>query len=101
MTTPRSPQDGAGRRSGGVSFVPVKATSHRARNRLHALVGEQRCELFSLSHNFHVTLIPAEQRTEALAITGVTGTRAKPEDGWLPCWGSANREPFNVWEAAS
>lgn len=64
----------------------VKANSHRARNKLLALVGPDREELFSMRRNTAkgAYRIPDRYAESAKAITGVTGMR--DGDDLQRCW---------------
>jgi hypothetical protein len=67
--------------------ILVKAGSHRARNKLLALVGEENAEaLYSLSRETGkgAFRIPDRFEVEAKAITGVSGLR--DGDDLLKCW---------------
>jgi hypothetical protein len=56
----------------------VRCQSHRARERLFRLVGEENCEgVFSMfrNTNYGAYRIPAEQASAAKALSGVSGMR--------------------------
>lgn len=67
--------------------VLVKCGSHRARNKLYALVGRENCqEYFSLRRQTGkgAIRIPAEHEASAKAITGVSGMRGGED--LMRCW---------------
>lgn len=70
-----------------MSTVLVKCGSHRARNKMLALVGRDNAKaLFSLQRETGkgVYRIPAEHAAAAKAITGVSGFREG--DDLMVCW---------------
>ena len=70
-----------------MSTVLVKCGSHRARDKMLALVGRDNAEaLFSMHRDTGkgVYRIPAELATRAKAVTGVSGYR--DGDDLMRCW---------------
>ena len=78
----------------GTPTVLVKCGSHRARQKLTALVGEENMiALFSLYRNVGTGgafRIPANFEPEAKAITGVSGMR--DGDDLHKCWNTTSKE---------
>lgn len=63
----------------------VRVNSHRARRKLHTLVGEKTPAYFSFKFNGEFRLIPSSQLEEALKITGISRTRHKLNE-LCQCW---------------
>lgn len=63
----------------------VICTSHRSREKVYRLVGEQNTtEFYQFGKEYNLTEIPSQHFDEALQIKGVR--KGKFDAKWLKCW---------------
>lgn len=69
------------------ALVIVRAGSHRARHKLDRLCpGSPDYYVWRNGGATHYQVIPADQLSAALSITGVTAGRLKAGERLCPCW---------------